>query len=196
MNHKAGGHWAPSSSREIGIGSSRRSLQWCLMMCWLETCRIRCGRDGISELGRTERDVCFFSFYHWEVEVQGGWGFVCEENQKQVRLWPPESSPGLCQHTSCWVANSSAAFASWDKLNINSILMYASSNRFTFNQTINSQTQTPLSFLAVSLCSLFLRFKSLKGRGFSVSESTVPLGHNTVGLEIRIQIIWEQQNEF
>lgn len=29
-----------------------------------------------------------------------------------------------------------------------------------------------------------------------MSESTVLLGHDTVGLEIGIQITWEQHNEF
>lgn len=116
--------------------------------------------------------------------------------QNQVGLWPPELSSGLCWLSSCSVANCSAAFASWDKLNTNSILIHASFNRFNFIQTINYQTQTPLSFLAVSLCSLFLTIKSLKSQGFSMPESIVPLGHDTVGLEIGLQITWEQQDEF
>lgn len=77
-----------------------------------------------------------------------------------------------------------------------SLLIQASSHGFHFNQRINSPTQTPWSFPVSSFCSLFLRCKSLQGWGCPMSESTVPLGHDTVGLEMGIQVTWEHQNGF
>ena len=52
----------PQCSGKTRLGALRRSLWWWLVPCWLETCRIRSGSDGIAELERTQMLFAFLYF--------------------------------------------------------------------------------------------------------------------------------------